>query len=275
MSDRSNINLSKLRRSPLVEFVIRWSRSWQVGSAIAVFAGIFVFSNWRSVEWSGLYEIAPELLTGAAIGYGGALMVLGLVVSPGRGRRSLQLFGSGLAAQLLKYAPGTIWQGQRLYSVGGASVVAQFAGTIFVAAGLGLVVSGASVVGAIGVVAVVGTLVAGHRLFGSFITLRIGLFSVMVAAGVGVSGALIGKGLGLDAISSGRDVVGAWGLGALTVPVPAGLGVRELYLSLATSGSDAVPQLAVAHRALTLVMDVMIGIWGLSMSWKARPRRDE
>jgi hypothetical protein len=84
------------------------------------------------------------------------------------------------------------------------------------------------------------------------------------AAGIFASGALLGHGLDAGWLESGRGIAGAWGFGVIALPVPAGLGIRELYLSLVDpTGVGAA--LALTHRSLTIVADILLGVAGLAL----------
>ena len=90
-----------------------------------------------------------------------------------------------------------------------------------------------------------------------------------VVLAIGLSGGILGAAMGMSFIATGRDIVSAWGLGVLVVPVPAGLGIRELYLSVAGTTGMAL-EVGVVHRLISLVADIVIGLVGL---WVGSPAR--
>lgn len=268
-NERSDASLAG---SPFMQFILRWTRSWQLGLVLAVIAVIFVVINWQTVDFSVFSGLSTGDLILSALAYGAALWLIAYAVLPDRtagGRNSRPILGSGLAAQLLKYVPGTLWQGQRVYATGGMGAVARFTSAGFLAAGVSLIISGRLLSSMLGVAAVVVTFGLSVRYLGSKVALRVALVSFIVSVGVATSGAFVGSSLGLDAVSAGREVAGAWGFGILVVPVPAGLGVRELYLSLASEAALG-PNLALTHRAMTLAVDFAIGSIGIWLShWRA------
>lgn len=252
----------------IVAPLVTLARSWQVGLVFGAIALLVVGLRWPSMELDAFAQLQLLPVVGSAATYGFALLTLGSFLW--RPDRSWTLVGSGMAAQLLKYVPGSIWQAQRLLAVGGAPSVGEFAAVAAMAAGIGMGVSGSWFVGLVGLLAALAVVAIVVRLLGVVVAVRIGLAGLAVVSLIVVSGALLGIALGLDSLDSGQTVVAAWGVGVLAVPVPAGIGVRELYFSLAEGGETGV-QLAIAHRTLTLFVDVAVGSVGLWLSSRRVP----
>ena len=153
--------------------------------------------------------------------------------------------------------------------MGGMSAVFTFALGVLAAAGLGLAVSGRLISVVLGVGAFVTAIGVAWRAWGMKVAIRVGLLSLLVMAFVAVSGALVGAGAGLGAAWAAREIAGAWGLGVLVLPVPAGLGIRELFLSLSEIPA-ASAQLGLVHRVVTLAVDVLVGGVGFMLAARRR-----
>ena len=242
--------------------VLRWARSWKLGLLLMVVALAFVFVAWRDADFSGLTAAGWGSIAASAMAYGVAVLLMAAAVIENTSSKSSTSLAAGLSTQLFKYVPGTIWQGQRILASDGVSGIGRFAGVVLIAAALGLGASGRGV--SIAIALIVGAVVLGltWRSSGQSAAARVVGLGLGVAIGISLSGAALGAGLGMEAGQVGREIAGAWGLGVLIVPVPAGIGVRELYLSLGAT-SDATAQLAIAHRSMTLVIDVAFGLLGV------------
>lgn len=239
----------------------RLADSLWVGVGLALIAAIFVFWRWRAIDFSNLLDVSLPAQVVAGVVYGLSLLVMAQAPRHGEAEPAPLLY-AGLAAHLLKYVPGSVWQGQRLLAVGGLASVARFGLCVLIAAGIGLLASGrvVAIVGGVTVVAV--GIFASARMWGLRESLRLTSLSLGVTLAVFVSGVLVGVGADLDPWWSGREVSGAWGLGVVAIPVPAGLGIRELFFSL-SSMPEAAAELGVVHRVVTLVVDGVIGAVGI------------
>ncbi|MGD2101697.1 MAG: hypothetical protein PVG83_05620 [Acidimicrobiia bacterium] len=252
-----------------VQVLLSWARSWQLGLILAVLAIGFVAVSWRSVDFDQLFVLPPGAILGSAGAYAMALGSIALAVWQPGPPPPRTVIGSGLAAQILKYVPGSVWQGQRILGVAGWRALTRFTGVVFAAAGIGLAVSGGTIAVIAGVSVVAVTLTICIRFLSPGEAASVGLVSAVTVISIVLSGAFLGWGLGIDPMASGRDVVGAWGLGALAVPIPAGVGIREFYFSV-TNDPDVGAQLAIGFRAVTLIVDVVVGSLGLWMSWRVK-----
>lgn len=235
--------------------------AWWLGVLLAAIAIIVVASRWRSIDFGGLLSVSPAAQVGAAVAYGLALFVIArMPMHPDTYRADI--IPAGLSAHLLKYVPGSVWQGQRLLAVGGFGSVARFAVGAFASAGFGLAVSGRGLATISGVVVTVVSFTFAWRAWGRLEASRLTVLAGVAAIAVFVSGALVGLGAGIDPWWSASEVSGAWGFGVMAVPVPAGLGIRELFLSLSAM-PVAAAELGVVHRVVTLVTDAVVGGIGI------------
>ena len=264
----TDTQLSK-RMDRLVERAQTLARSRIFGSALAVIAVILVWLQWRGLDFSEMGRLTLADAVYAAAFYAVGVLFLAVVPAAAASDKG-QVLGASLTAQLLKYVPGGVWQAQPIYSRGGGSSVLLFALGVLSAAGLALVPSGSWVLFIVGI-GVVGIVAAYLWVkWGAVATIRTVAIAALAFLGIGISGAFVGSGLGLDAVTSAREVAGAWGLGVVMIPVPAGIGVRELYISIAdTTGSG--PLLALTHRGITLAVDVAAGLCGYALiAWMRR-----
>ncbi len=246
----------------------RIARSWKLGLLLALIATIVVVSRVDIEEFRLVGAVSPAAILGSSISYAAGLLVLALApaVSQRVDRRTI---GSGMSAHLLKYVPGSIWQGQRLLATGGVAAVGRFVLLVVLSASGALLVSGhlwAILVGS--VVATIAVWI-GWRNWGADYVIGAIVMSWAVVLAIGLSGGILGAAMGMSFIATGRDIVSAWGLGVLVVPVPAGLGIRELYLSVAGTTGMAL-EVGVVHRLISLVADIVIGLVGL---WVGSPAR--
>ncbi len=260
MSDFESVTRPVSSKDRLLEALPRWVNSWQLGLGLAVTALVFVAYRWQTVDLSGVLSLPLGFVLSAAFAYGAALVCLALVPVSER-QSGDQIVSAGLAAHLLKYVPGSLWQGQRLFAAGGRTAVGQFALGVLLAAGLGLGLSSRGLWVVLGFVLVMVSTVQNLRFWGVRLAVRSLVFGSLATAGVAISGAMAGAALGLEPIQSGREITGAWGFGVLAIPVPAGIGMRELYLSFSAS-PDAAAQLGLVHRVLTMAADAVVGLVG-------------
>lgn len=247
---------------------MRLAGSWWLGVGLASVAIIFVVSRWRSFEFEDLQSVSLLLQIAAASVYVVGLVALAQMPRES-GDRTTRLLCAGLSAQLLKYVPGSVWQGQPLLAVGGGSAIARLVAGVLMSAGVGLAISDRLLAVVLGVIVLGVAMGASWRLWGWVTSKRLLLLSIPVAMSVFISGVLVGTGAGLDPWWSGREMAGAWGLGVVAVPVPAGLGIREFFLSL-SSQPQAAAQLGVVHRVVTLAADVVVGAIGMICAAKNR-----
>ena len=245
----------------------RLASSWWLGLALALAAAVFVFLSWRSVDFASLSTVTGPYLLGSGLFYGSALMLMTLI--PQGSRVVAGLTYATMSAHLFKYVPGSIWQGQRLVAVGGMSVVFRFAFGVLTAAGLGLAVSGRMFAVLLGLGVIATALGVGWRSWGLRYAVRMALLAILIVLGVAMSGAVVGAGAHLDPWWSARQISGAWGLGVLAVPVPAGLGIRELFLSLSDMPA-ASAQIGLVHRVVTLAVDTLVGGIGFLLATRRR-----
>lgn len=226
-------------------------------------AFIVVAVRWQELDFSGLQRLTPISAVSATAVYLIALVALAFV--PGQPRPTKRGVAGGLKAQLVKYVPGGVWQAQPLLVAGGGVTVALFAIGVFAAASLGLAASGSRVLLVGGGLLFVFCVTYVRYKWGLSIAVRLGLLAAVATALIALSGAVVGSGLGLESIASAREVAGGWGLGVLAVPIPAGLGVREAYISLAGAETSG-PLLALTHRVVTLIGDVGVGLAGFMLA---------
>lgn len=248
--------------------LLRLLRSWWLGLILAGVATVIVISRWSSLDFEILVAVSPVAQVSAAAFYGAGLYAMAQM-SREPGVRNSSIVAAGLSAQLLKYVPGSVWQGQRLLAVGGRQTVLRFALGVLTAAGASLVMSGRLSAIVLGVTMASGALLVCARTWGWSAANRILVWAMAVAASVFASGALVGWGAGLDVLWSGREIAGAWGLGVAAVPVPAGLGIRELFLSL-SDAAEAAAKLGLIHRVVTLVTDAAVGMLGFGLLIRGR-----
>lgn len=243
--------------------------SW-VGLALGVTALIVVAIRWQQVDITVLVDSDPLTLIISGLSYALALIAFAFLSHP-LDETSRVAIGAGLSAHALKYVPGTIWQGQRLLAVGGPSAVAKFAAGVVLAGGFALVTSGVLIWAASGTAVVLVVVVFVGRQWGPRELRRLMSIAILGFVAILGSGFLLGLSLGFDAWGAARDVAGAWGLGVLVVPVPAGLGVREIYFA-ASAASETGAALAVAHRTVTLIADACVGSLGFVLLRRATER---
>lgn len=253
---------------PATSVLLRLVGSWWLGFVLAGIATVIVVSRWSSLDFETLVSVSPVAQISAAATYGAGLYAMAQMSSQ-PGARDSSVVAAGLSAQLLKYVPGSVWQGQRLLAVGGRQTVLRFALGVLTAAGASLAMSGRLSAIALGVAMASGALLVCWRTWGRPAANRILIWAIAVALSVFASGALVGWGAGLDLVWSGREIAGAWGLGVAAVPVPAGLGIRELFLSL-SDAAEAAAKLGLVHRVLTLVTDAAVGMLGLVLLMRNR-----
>lgn len=248
--------------------LLRLIGSWWLGFVLAGVATVIVVFRWSALDFETLVSVSPVAQVSAAAFYGAGLYAMAQM-SREPGVRDSSIVAAGLSAQLLKYVPGTVWQGQRLLAVGGRQTVLRFALGVLTAAGASLAMSGRLSAVALGVTMASGALLVCRRTWGWSAANRILVWAMAVAVSVFASGALVGWGAGLDLLWSGREIAGAWGLGVAAVPVPAGLGIRELFLSL-SDAAEAAAELGLVHRVVTLVTDAAVGMLGLGLLMRRR-----
>lgn len=253
---------------PATSVLLRLVGSWWLGFVLAGIAIVFVVSRWSSLDFETLVTVSPVAQISAATFYGAGLYAMAQM-SREPGVRDSSVVAAGLSAQLLKYVPGSVWQGQRLLAVGGKLTVLRFALGVLTAAGVSLAMSGRLSAIALGVAMASGALIVCRRIWGWSAVNRILVWAMAVAVSVFASGMLVGWGAGLDLLWSGREIAGAWGLGVAAVPVPAGLGIREVFLSL-SDAAEAAAKLGLVHRVVTLVTDAAVGMVGLVLLVRGR-----
>lgn len=259
-------NLSHTReRSPLgrlYKFLNVAARSWQFGLLLMAIAAVVVVNRWDLPEMRSLGELPFGSLVLAGLAYASGLVVL-TYVSVLDVENRLQSVGRALRAQVLKYIPGSVWQVQALLAEGGRRSVAIYGASGILAAGQGLLFSPYALVAVCGLVIVAGTVLVAAKTLGPRSTL-ICLFAASVLVGtIWVSGGLVGAGLGLGFLESARQIASAWAVGVVAIPVPAGLGIREMYLAI---GSPSLVELGIAHRLVTFLVDLVVPIAGLVVS---------
>jgi hypothetical protein len=241
----------------------RIARSRVLGLVLVIAALIVVVTQWRGMDFTGLQRLAPGRALLALLAYLGALVALAAI--PGAVRPGTGALEGGLKAQLVKYVPGGLWQAQPLLAAGGGGSVALFAIGVLAAASLGLTLSGSWLLVLAGGLVFVSCALYVRFKWSPLHALRTVLLVLGAVAGITLSGALVGSGLGLEAVASGREVVGGWGLGVLAVPIPAGIGVREAYIGM-VGANDWGPVLALTHRVVTVAGDVIAGLAGITLA---------
>lgn len=242
--------------------LVSFARSWKLGLPLATAAIAVVVIRLESEDFELLGSVSPIAIAGSGLSY--AFGLLALAVAPttvgGFDRRTL---GSGMAAHLLKYVPGSVWQGQRLFAVGGAGAVGRFVLVVVLAAGAALLASGHLWSTLVGATVTVMAVWLGNRAWGGRAVIWFLSIGVSAALAIGVSGGILGAAMGIGFVESARDIGAAWGLGVVAVPVPAGLGVRELYLSVGSDSALSIG-LGLAHRMVSLGADAIVGWVGLT-----------
>lgn len=221
------------------------------------------------MDFSGLQKLTAGRALLALMAYVGALLALAAI--PGTVRPRTREIAGALKAQLVKYVPGGLWQAQPLLVAGGGGSVALFGIGVLAAAGLGLALSGLWVLALSGGTVFLLCVLYVRFKWSPVQALRTALLVAVVVAGIALSGALVGTGLGIEATASGREVVGGWGLGVLAVPIPAGLGVREAYIGM-VGAEDWGPVLALTHRVITIGGDVIAGLAGMALARRQMSR---
>lgn len=235
-------------------------RSRITGVVLAVASLIVIFDRWGDAPWDRLSEVRPSSLALSAVAY--AIAPVALAYGAFGSIRG-EVGGAGLATQLLKYVPGTVWQAHPIYATAGAQGVASYGLSVLLAASLALAISGLPLATVSGAVAAF--IVAGFVWYrqGAALTLRMTTTALIAVFALALSGAALATAFDVDPLTTGTRVSAAWGAGVWAVPVPAGLGVREAFLAI-TSGPDLAPLVA-THRLVTLVADVVLGLLGLGL----------
>ncbi len=252
--------MSKSRLERVEDLARRVSRSRLLGTVLAAVALWFAVTTWERPEVDLSAGTMTLALVGSALLYAGAL--LSLSASLGR------LWVSGLASQLLKYVPGTIWQAQPTMAAGGWDAMGRLVAATVVGALLAVSCAGGWVTAA-GLVATAIALAAVAKIRGNraaALTLAAGATAAVL---LGASGAVIGFAVGAGGFEWARAVAAGWGAGVLALPVPAGLGVREaVFAVMGPVETGAV--VAAAHRTATVAIDVVVGGTALWIHHRAR-----
>jgi len=220
---------------------------------------LFVLLRWRDARWEALAGADIPLLLAGGVVYAGSLAALIAVIADG-GR---MMVAAGASTQLLKYLPGGIWLGQPLLAAGRMADIGSYAWGALVAAGTATTLGAGAPFSYIGGLFTLAAIGFGLWYFG----IRQGLMRSVYATGAGaaivVSGVVVSLALGGSGWSDGQAVGLSWAVGVFAVPVPAGLGVREAMMTL-LGGTDAAP-LAAAHRLVTFLVDVLVGVAGFTI----------
>jgi len=255
-----------VRFDSLVEGTRRLLRNPLIGIGFAVVAIAFVATRW-SDSWTELKGLAAGAhwlgLAAALVLYVLALLAIaaGIAISLGP---SAGVFWGALGGQLLKYIPGAVWQGIPTAAERSTSGYLTYGAVTLGAASVGLLLSRRPLIVAAGFAFCAILLFAGFRSASPATTVTVALLVVVAVVCLAASAAAVGSMYGLDPATWGRDLAAAWGVGVLSIPVPAGLGIRELALTgFSEADTATIALVATSHRSVTLVGDVAAGVVGL------------